>query len=201
MLEPPFRLCRNGGSRSLFDAFSSREPVSTPHQVRGRLSLENALLPDRDPDFEAAIAGERIEFLFIALEVGCVGALQPRCRQPLIPDRVDGAANGRDVIAVGEDRVSLFGDPNAAEFARQVVEGRHFDAGDGVEVSGIVAVAGHAVSPLPDPAGNVLDRLMKALPLAGNAGSALAIVALADAGDEKRLAGRKTRRLKVVDES
>src|ERR1700730_17052873 len=43
MLEPPFRLCRNGGSISLFDAFSSREPVSTPHQVRGRLSLENAL--------------------------------------------------------------------------------------------------------------------------------------------------------------
>src|SRR3954465_7103469 len=27
----------------LFDAFSSRKPVSTPHQVRGRLSLENAL--------------------------------------------------------------------------------------------------------------------------------------------------------------
>jgi hypothetical protein len=25
-----------------FDAFSLREPVSTPHQVRGRLSLENA---------------------------------------------------------------------------------------------------------------------------------------------------------------
>jgi hypothetical protein len=27
----------------LFDAFPSREPVATPHQVRGRLSLENAL--------------------------------------------------------------------------------------------------------------------------------------------------------------
>jgi hypothetical protein len=26
-----------------FDAFSSREPASTPDQVRGRLSLENAL--------------------------------------------------------------------------------------------------------------------------------------------------------------
>jgi hypothetical protein len=26
-----------------FDAFSSREPESTPHQVRGRLSLENAM--------------------------------------------------------------------------------------------------------------------------------------------------------------
>src|SRR5580692_314495 len=29
--------------KSLFDAFSSREPVPTPHQVRSRLSLENAL--------------------------------------------------------------------------------------------------------------------------------------------------------------
>src|SRR5712691_8379101 len=28
---------------SCSDAFSSREPVPTPHQVRGRLSLENAL--------------------------------------------------------------------------------------------------------------------------------------------------------------
>src|SRR5271154_5966397 len=37
-LEPfPFRLNRNGGSTLLFDAFSSREPVST--------SLENALMP------------------------------------------------------------------------------------------------------------------------------------------------------------
>jgi hypothetical protein len=31
------------GSRCCFDAFSSREPLSTPDQVRGRLSLENAL--------------------------------------------------------------------------------------------------------------------------------------------------------------
>src|SRR5258708_88598 len=30
----------------LFDAFSSREPVPTPDQVRGRLSLENALIVD-----------------------------------------------------------------------------------------------------------------------------------------------------------
>src|SRR6266705_2386310 len=28
----------------LFDAFSSREPVSTPDHVRGRLSLENAVV-------------------------------------------------------------------------------------------------------------------------------------------------------------
>jgi hypothetical protein len=33
-----------------FDAFSSREPESTPDQVRGRLSLENALAgSDDDP--------------------------------------------------------------------------------------------------------------------------------------------------------
>jgi hypothetical protein len=31
-----------------FDAFSSREPVSTPDQVRGRLSLENALFDRND---------------------------------------------------------------------------------------------------------------------------------------------------------
>src|SRR3979409_707085 len=33
------------GSISCFDAFSSREPVSTPDQVWGRLSLESALFP------------------------------------------------------------------------------------------------------------------------------------------------------------
>jgi hypothetical protein len=46
LAEPfPFRLKnRNGGSAFLFDAFSSREPVSIPDQVRDRLSLENALV-------------------------------------------------------------------------------------------------------------------------------------------------------------
>ena len=44
-LEPfPFRWDRNGGPGCLFDAFSSREPASTPDQVRGGPSLENALL-------------------------------------------------------------------------------------------------------------------------------------------------------------
>jgi hypothetical protein len=35
-------LKQNRRSASYFDAFSSREPVSTPHQVRGKLLLENA---------------------------------------------------------------------------------------------------------------------------------------------------------------
>jgi hypothetical protein len=38
------RVRRNyASSAALFDAFSSREPASIPHQVRDRLSLENAL--------------------------------------------------------------------------------------------------------------------------------------------------------------
>src|ERR1700744_4777251 len=43
----PFRWNRNGAPDSCFDAFSSRQPVSTPHQVRGRLSLDN--VPARRP--------------------------------------------------------------------------------------------------------------------------------------------------------
>jgi hypothetical protein len=45
------------GSNSLFDAFSSREPVSTPDQVRGRLSLENALRVGKLCEMPRAIVG------------------------------------------------------------------------------------------------------------------------------------------------
>jgi hypothetical protein len=42
-----------------FDAFSSREPGSTPDQVRGRLSLENALKTERTgPGTRADALGE-----------------------------------------------------------------------------------------------------------------------------------------------
>src|ERR1700737_4435488 len=78
------------------------------------------LLSNRYPDFEAAIAGERIENLVITLEVGRVGRFQSRSRQPVIPDRVDGPANGRDVLAVRKHCVFLFGNPNAREFAREI---------------------------------------------------------------------------------
>ena len=101
---------------------------------------------------------------------------------------------------MGEDRIFLFGNAHAAEFTRQIGEVGHFDAGDVVEIAGVVAIAADAVRHLPDPIGNVLHRLVKALPLAGNARAALPGVAFAEAGDEKRLAGLKTRRLKVIDE-
>src|SRR5713226_9319339 len=141
------------------------------------------------------------------LSFGGRGRSTPSCalplipdRHPVIPDRADGPANGRDVVAAGKDRVSLFGNANAGKFARQVGEVGHFHAGDIVEVSGVVAVAADAVTDLPDPAGNILDGSIEALPLAGNGGAAaLPSVTLAETGDEQRFAGRKTRRRKVVD--
>ena len=42
-----------------------------------------------------------------------IGRLHARGRQPVIPDRVDGAADGRDVLGVGEHRVFLLGHPHA----------------------------------------------------------------------------------------
>src|SRR6266403_4332741 len=167
--------------------------------MRPRRAAPRTLLLNRYPNLEAAITGKRIEVLVVTLEVGCIGCFQPGRWQPVIPDRVDGAANGRDVVAVGEDRISLLGYPDPAEFARQIGEVSHFDAGDVVEISGIVGVAADTVGHRPDPAGNVLHRLVKTLPLAGNGGAALTGITFADAGDEKRFAGQKTRRLEVVD--
>ena len=119
----------------------------------------------------------------------------------MIPDGVDGAPDGRDVLGMGEDRIFLFGNADAAEFARQVGKIGHFDAGDVIEVSGIVTVAADAIGHLPDPVGNRFDLLVKALPLVGNAGALVLMgAAFADAGDQQGLAGFETRRLKFVGE-
>src|ERR1700730_15081762 len=100
---------------------------------------------------------------------------------------------------MGEHRISLFGNPNARKFARQVGEVGHFDTGDVVEISGIVAIAADAIGQLPDPVRNIRYRLMKTLPLAGNAGAAVLMRAtFTDVGDEKWFAGLKTRSLKIV---
>jgi hypothetical protein len=156
--------------------------------------------PPPYPNLQPAIARERIELFVIALEIRRVGGFHPGRRQPLIPDRADGAANGRDVIAVGEHRVFLFGNPHPAELARQIGEIRHFDAGDIVKISGIVSITADALGHLPDPAARDMRfGLMNALPLAGNGSPAFPIIALADAGDEQRLAGLETRRLKMVE--
>jgi hypothetical protein len=83
---------------------------------------------------------------------------------------------------VGEDSVSLFGNPNFCEFARQIGKIRDLDAGDVVEIAGIVAVAADAVGDLPDPSGNVRLGLLKPAPLARNGGAAFPSVTLADTG-------------------
>ena len=102
---------------------------------------------------------------------------------------------------MGKDRVFLLGDPNAREFARQVGEVGDLDTGDVVEIAGIVAIAADAIGHLPDPSGNVVDRLMKALPLAREwRRRRLAGIAFADAGNEQRLAGLETRGLEIVEQ-
>src|SRR5256885_17195497 len=101
----------------------AKQPRATPARraaLRCGLLRQSASVGDRDPDFQPAIAGRGIELLVVALEIRRVGGLQSRSRQPVIPDRVDGSANGRDVLAMGENRVALFGNPHALEFARQI---------------------------------------------------------------------------------
>src|SRR5579872_6435103 len=78
------------------------------------------LFLNRHPDLEAAVAGERIERLVIALEIRGIRCLQSRRRQPVIPDRVDGAADRGNVVAVAEHRVALLRDPHAREWTRQI---------------------------------------------------------------------------------
>jgi hypothetical protein len=49
----------NSSCAFLFDALSSREPAATPDQVRGRLSLENAMGPLRKSQLMLAAAMRR----------------------------------------------------------------------------------------------------------------------------------------------
>src|SRR6266576_6115867 len=107
----------------------------------------------------------------------------------MIPDRVDGPANGRDVLAMREHRISLCGNPHASKFAGQIGKVGDLDAGDVIEIPGIVAIAADAVGHFSHPVRDITNLLVKALPLAGNGGAALAAVTLADTGDEQGLAG------------
>src|SRR3954466_4910797 len=104
------------------------------------------------------------------------------------------------MVAVRKHRVSLFGNAHAAELARQIGKLRYFDTGNVVVIAGVVAVAADAVGHPADPARKVLDRLVEALPLAGDGGAGLPSVTLAETGDEQRLADLKMRRLKIVDD-
>src|SRR5580692_717342 len=116
----------------------------------------------------------------------------------MIPDRADGPADGRNMVAMGKDRIFLFGNPHRAEFARQIGEVGNFNAGDVIEIAGIVAVTADTIGYRTDPAGDVRHRLMEALPLTGNASAVFMIISLAESRDEQWLAGFKTRCLQIV---
>src|SRR5215475_7984622 len=128
-------------TRSAFGARENCCALCASAALRVRIML----LLHRHPDLEAAIAGLGIELFVIALEVRRVRGLQPRGRQPLIPDRVDGAADRGDVVGVGEHRIALLGDADATEAARKVGEIGDLDAGDIVEIAGIITVAADAI--------------------------------------------------------
>src|ERR1700682_4615861 len=95
---------------------AKRNPSIPPTKVMGFASLYPSytlfLFLHRHPDLEPAIAGHRIELLVIALEVRRIGHLHVRLRQKVIPDRVDGAADGRDMLGVSEHEIFLLGDPD-----------------------------------------------------------------------------------------
>src|SRR5579859_7643013 len=74
----------------------------------------------RNPDFEPAIAGDGIEFFVVALEIRRIGELEAGGWQPLVPDGVDGAADGRDVFAMAEHGIARFGNPHPEERSRQI---------------------------------------------------------------------------------
>src|SRR5882757_4023918 len=163
--------------------------------------MTRKLLLDRHPDLQSAIAGQRIEALVVALEVRRVRDGHAGLRQPAIPDRVDGAADARDVVLVGEHEIFLRRDPDQGELARQLGEIRDLDAGDVVEIAGVVAVAADAIGQFAELTGNVGALLVEIVPLVRNAGAATIakLVALTDAGDEERLAGGGARRVDVIE--
>src|SRR5579863_1425688 len=74
----------------------------------------------RNPDFEAAIAGCGIEIRVIALEIRRIGNLEAGSRQPLVPDRIDAASDGRDVLAMREHGITLLRNSHPEERPRQI---------------------------------------------------------------------------------
>src|SRR3954470_5636284 len=173
------------GKNRLYRMLGSRHatlpnPSSPAPQQRTRAALRKlsasiarkdaSLIFHRHPDLQPAIAGGAVELLVIALEVRRVRDLEAGLRQPLIPDRADGAADGRNVFGVAEHDIALCRNPHAGELPRQVGEVGNLDAGDVVEIAGIVAVAADPESETADAVGNLADLLVKLLPLVGDAG-------------------------------
>lgn len=89
---------------------------------------------------------------------------------------------------MGEDRVAPFGNSQTREFSGKLREARDLDGSDVVVIAVIVAIRADAVSDAADLARNVAEIALEALPLRGDALAGFPGVALAQAGDEQRLA-------------
>ncbi len=85
---------------------------------------------------------------------------------------------------MGEYRVALRWDAHATPLVRQTGKILYLDATHVVEVTGIVAIATHAVSHLAHLPGYAAEMRQEALPLRRNRRTAVAVVAIAHAGDE-----------------
>jgi hypothetical protein len=79
--EPPFRLNRNGGSTSLLDAFSSREPASA--------SLENALGTPRGEFPRSRADGRKIAFSLNKTVAPASSHRTPETHMPSKNERVE----------------------------------------------------------------------------------------------------------------
>src|SRR5215467_6986864 len=115
--------------------------VAPTRRHAGGARCEPASSFDRYPDFEPTHSGLWIELFAEALETRRVGDLVPRFRQPFAPDRVDRAADGRDMVAMGKHRIFLLAQPHATEGSGKIGKIGHFHSGDVVEVAVVVSVA------------------------------------------------------------
>src|SRR5690606_55618 len=149
---------------------------------------------DRDPDLHAAVAGARIEFLAVALEIGRIGELMSGCREPLAQDGVPRPPDRGDMAAMREHSVALRGNAHAAPVRRYSGKIAHFDSTDVIEVTDLVAVAAYAVGHVTNLSRNVAEARKEPLPLRRKRGATLAVVTLAQSRDQQRSAVLKARR-------
>ncbi len=99
------------------------------------------------------------------------------------------------MFAVREHRIALSRDADAAEFGRNIVEARHFDARDVFEIPSTVRIAAYAIGDVADLSGDVADMRGERLPLLGNALVGLEPVTLAVAVAQERTPFLDARRL------
>src|SRR5207249_10780123 len=98
-----------------------------------------------------------------------------------------------DVIAMGKDRVPVFGNADAAEVGGKAGEVGHLDAADVFRVAGVVAVANHAIGGAANLSGDVAEVRRKSLPLGRNVRGSFGGVALTQSRNKQCLEVLETR--------